>query len=65
VAIVAIALSAASPFGTVFLNSYWSLSTHSGVSVDNRLGAEGAKVVGDALKGNITLTSLSLYLGGE
>jgi hypothetical protein len=40
-------------------------SLHSGVSVDNRIGAEGAKALGDALKDNTTLTSLSLVLTGE
>jgi hypothetical protein len=40
-------------------------SLHSGVSVDNRIGAEGAKALGDALKDNTTLTSLSLGLRSE
>jgi hypothetical protein len=40
-------------------------SLHSGVSVDNQFGAEGAKALGDALKDNTTLTSLSLDLSGE
>jgi hypothetical protein len=40
-------------------------SLHSGVSVDNRIGDEGVKAVGDALKDNISLTSLSLNLQGE
>jgi hypothetical protein len=35
------------------------------VSVDNRIGDEGAKTLADALKGNTTLTSLSLNLLGE
>jgi hypothetical protein len=35
------------------------------VSVDNRLGAEGANALGDGLKGNTTLTSLRLTLQGE
>jgi hypothetical protein len=38
---------------------------HSGVSVGNRIGAEGAKALCDALKDNATLTSLSLNLSGE
>jgi hypothetical protein len=40
-------------------------SLHSGVSVGNRLSDEGANALGDALKDNTTLTSLSLNLGGE
>jgi hypothetical protein len=40
-------------------------SFHSGVSVDNRIGAEGANALGDALKDNTTLTSFSLNLKGE
>jgi hypothetical protein len=40
-------------------------SLHSGVSVDNRIGDEGAKVLGDAQKDNTTLTSLSLILPRE
>jgi hypothetical protein len=42
-------------------------SLHSGVSVcvDNAIGPSGAKALGDALKDNSTLTSLSLYLGGQ
>jgi hypothetical protein len=40
-------------------------SLHSRVSTDNRIGTEGAKALADALKDNTTLTSLSLYLGGE
>jgi hypothetical protein len=40
-------------------------SLHSGVSVGNKIGAEGAKALGDALKDNTTLTSLSLDLGCE
>jgi hypothetical protein len=35
------------------------------VRVDNRIGDEGAKALGDALKDNTMLTSLSLNLGGE
>jgi hypothetical protein len=35
------------------------------VSVENEIGDEGAKALGDALKGNTTLSSLSLDLGGE
>jgi hypothetical protein len=35
------------------------------VFVDNRIGAEGAKALGDALKDNTTLTSLSLDLYSE
>jgi hypothetical protein len=38
---------------------------HSGVSVGNRIGSEGVKALGDALKDNTTLTSLSLHLEGE
>jgi hypothetical protein len=37
-------------------------SPHSGVSVANGIGAEGANALGDALKDNTTLTSLSLNL---
>jgi hypothetical protein len=37
-------------------------SLQSGVSVDNEIGAVGAKALGDALKDNTTLTSLSLNL---
>jgi hypothetical protein len=37
----------------------------SGVSVDNRIGDEGAGALGDALKDNTTLTSLLLDLGCE
>jgi hypothetical protein len=40
-------------------------SLQSGVSVDNEIGAEGAKALGDALKDNTTLTSLSLDLYSE
>jgi hypothetical protein len=40
-------------------------SLHSGVSVVNRIGAEGAKALGDALKDRTTLTSLSLNLACE
>jgi hypothetical protein len=40
-------------------------SLHSGVYVVNGIGAEGAKALGGALKGNTTLTSLSLDLGSE
>jgi hypothetical protein len=43
----------------VLLNSYLDLSTR-GVSADNGIGTEGAKALGDALKDNTTLTSLSL-----
>jgi hypothetical protein len=50
--------------GTVLLNSCLNLSTR-GVSVGNSIGTEGAKALGDALKDNSTLTSLSLDLGGE
>jgi hypothetical protein len=35
-------------------------SLHSDVSVDNGIGDEGANALGDALKDNTTLTSLSL-----
>jgi hypothetical protein len=35
------------------------------VSLGNHISAEGAKALGDALKDNTTLTSLSLGLGGE
>jgi hypothetical protein len=41
------------------------VSLHSGVSVGNRIGAEGAEALGDALKNNSTLSSLSLNLQGE
>jgi hypothetical protein len=51
----------ASPTGTVLLNSYSDLSTWA-VSVGNVVGAEGAKALGDALKDNTTLTSLTLDL---
>jgi hypothetical protein len=51
------------PIGTVLLNSCLNLSTR--VSVGSRIGAEGAKALGDALKENTTLTSLSLDLSGE
>jgi hypothetical protein len=37
-------------------------SLHSGVSVVNGIGDEGANAVGDALKDNTTLSSLSLNL---
>jgi hypothetical protein len=40
-------------------------SLHSGVSVANEIGNGGAKAVGDALKDNTTLSSLSLNLQGE
>jgi hypothetical protein len=40
-------------------------SLHLGVSVDNELGADGAKALGDSLKDNTTLTSLSLNLQRE
>jgi hypothetical protein len=40
-------------------------SLHSGVSLANGIGDEGAKALGDALKGNTTLTSLSLDLYRE
>jgi hypothetical protein len=40
-------------------------SLHSGVSVGNGIGDEGGKALGDALKGNTSLTSLSLDLQGE
>jgi hypothetical protein len=46
------------------LNFYLDLYARVGVSVGNRISAEGAKV-GDALKDNTTLTSFSLDLGGE
>jgi hypothetical protein len=39
-------------------------SLHSGVSVGNGIGDEGAKALGNALKDNTTLSSLSLYLEG-
>jgi hypothetical protein len=57
-------LLAALPIGTGLLNSHLDLSTR-GVSVGNRIGAEGAKALGDALEDNTTLTSLSLNLRGE
>jgi hypothetical protein len=41
------------------------VSLHLGVSVGNIIGDEGAKALGDALKGNSTLCLLSLYLQGE
>jgi hypothetical protein len=53
-------LLAASPIGTILLNSF--LDLHSGVFVDNGIGAEGEKALADALKDNTTLTSLSLNL---
>jgi hypothetical protein len=40
-------------------------SLHSGVSVDNDICDEVAKALGDALKDNTTLTSLTLDLSGE
>jgi hypothetical protein len=40
-------------------------SLHSGASVDNEIGPEGAKTLGDALKNNTTLTSFSLNLDCE
>jgi hypothetical protein len=40
-------------------------SLHSDVSIGNRIGDEGTKALGNALKENSTLTSLSLDLGGE
>jgi hypothetical protein len=40
-------------------------SLHSGVSVGNEIGDEGAKALSDALKDNTTLTSLSLALRSE
>jgi hypothetical protein len=40
-------------------------SLHSDVSVVNEIGAEGAKALGDALKDNTTLSSLSPNLQGE
>jgi hypothetical protein len=40
----------------------FSRALHSGVSVGNEIGPEGAKALGDALKNNTTLTSLSLNL---
>jgi hypothetical protein len=40
-------------------------SLQSGVSVGNVIGTEGAKALGDALKDNTTLTSLSLNLYSE
>jgi hypothetical protein len=62
VALVAITLPTASSIGTVLLNSYF----HSGgVSVGNRIGAEGAKALGDSLKDNATLISFSLDLERE
>jgi hypothetical protein len=39
-------------------------SLHSGVSVDNGIGAEGTKALIDALMDNTTLTSLRLNLNG-
>jgi hypothetical protein len=41
------------------------VSLPSGVSLGNRIGDEGGKVVGDALKDNTTLSVLSLSLQGE
>jgi hypothetical protein len=41
------------------------ISLHSGVPVGNRIGDEGGNALGDALKGNTSLTSLSLDLQGE
>jgi hypothetical protein len=35
-------------------------SLHSGLSVDNEIGTDGAKALGDALKDNTTLASLAL-----
>jgi hypothetical protein len=62
VAIIAISLSMVLRIGGIVLLSFClNLSTR-GVSVDNRLGAEGAKAFGDALTDNTTLTSLSLDL---
>jgi hypothetical protein len=63
VAIVAISLPAASPIGTGLLNSY--LCLRSGKFGGNQIGPRGAKALGDALKDNTTLTSLSLDLSGE
>jgi hypothetical protein len=40
-------------------------SPHSGVSADSGISEAGAKALGDALKDNTTLTSLSLDLSGE
>jgi hypothetical protein len=54
----------ASPIVTVLLNSCLNLSTR-GVSVDDKIGPSEAKALGDTLKDNTTLTSLSLNLGGE
>jgi hypothetical protein len=41
------------------------VSLHSGVLAGNRIGDEGVKALGDALKDNTTLSSLSLNLHGE
>jgi hypothetical protein len=40
-------------------------SLHSGESIDSQISDEGAKALGDALKDNTTLTSLTLDLTGE
>jgi hypothetical protein len=40
-------------------------SLHSDVYVVNEIGGKGAKALGDALKDNSTLPSLSLNLAGE
>jgi hypothetical protein len=56
------------PFG-VAANLNWCAelvfeSLHADM-LDNRIGPEGAKALGDALKDNTTLASLSLILAGE
>jgi hypothetical protein len=55
---------AASPIGAVFAEFVFG-SLHSGVSVVNDIGDEGAKALGDSLKDNTTLTLLSLNLRCE
>jgi hypothetical protein len=55
------------PFGVaVHLNWFAELvfeSLHTDM-LDNRIGPKGAKALGDAMKDNTTLTSLSLNLAG-
>jgi hypothetical protein len=64
-AIVAIACWQRRPLELVLLNSFFGSLSIRVVSIENRIGAEGANALGEALKDNTTLTSLSLSLYGE
>jgi hypothetical protein len=62
---VIVVSEAAWPFCLFVFAEFVCVSVHTRVSVDNKIGAEGAKALGNALKDTTTLASLWLDLRGE